>query len=89
MNLTALQEAVIRRFHDILEESLDYARHVNPIWGRLCDSLDITRLADCADYGPNGQVLEDLVVVVDPCPGGMWLEMTHDTARKILVLGMP
>lgn len=58
-------------------------------WRGLCRSLEIRPLDDSYDYEPGGQILEELVVVSDPNPAGMWLEMTHDTAEKILALGLP
>lgn len=57
-------------------------------WRGLCRSLDIQALDESYDYeGP--LVLEELVIVIDPNPAGMWLEMTHETAEKILTLGLP
>lgn len=57
-------------------------------WRGLCRSLEIRPLDESYDYEPGGQILEELVVVSDPNPAGMWLEMTHETAEKILALGL-
>lgn len=58
-------------------------------WRGLCQSLDIQAIDGLHDYETGGQILEELVVVTDPNPAGMWLEMSHETAEKILTLGLP
>lgn len=58
-------------------------------WRGLCRSLEIRATTEFQDIEPGGQIFEELVVVSDPNPAGMWLEMTHETAEKILALGMP
>jgi len=55
-------------------------------WTRLCLELGMTRMEEALD---TAQVFEELVVVHDPMPGGEWLEMSHDTALKILTMGIP
>ena len=58
-------------------------------WRELCDSLGATvsNISDELEYP--GQVFEEIVVVADPSQSGIWLEMTHETAIKILTLGLP
>lgn len=57
-------------------------------WRGLCRSLDIRALDESYDY-EGSLFLEELVIVTDPDPTGMWLEMSHETAEKILTLGLP
>lgn len=55
-------------------------------WTGLCLELGIARMEEVLE---EARAFEDLVVVHDPMPGGEWLEMSHDTALKLLTLGIP
>lgn len=58
-------------------------------WKKMCQSLDIRQINDSDDFDPPGVIFEDFVVVNDPDPGGFWLKISHETAMKILTLGIP
>lgn len=59
-------------------------------WAGLCSEIGITPLQDGThDFEPPGEIFEESVTVYDPVPGGAWLEMSRDTALKILTLGIP
>lgn len=53
-------------------------------WRGACQTLGIITLEEDRSVGPGGTVFAERVVVADPNPAGMWLEMTHETAEKIL-----
>ena len=56
-------------------------------WREKCESLGIRRYTGI--FEDDHQIFEEFVVVIDPYPGGNWLEMTKETAEKILSIGMP
>jgi len=60
-------------------------------WHQTCDSLGIERLKRMGEdeFDPDGQILEESIVLLDPAFYGTWLEMPKETAEKILVMGMP
>ena len=58
-------------------------------WRGLCRSLDILAIEEVEDIEPGGQTFKEFVIVTDPNPTGMWLEMSRETAEKILTLGLP
>lgn len=90
MNLNRLQKILNGKFLDMLHGDLKPFRLATALesWERLCDRLDITRV-EHTDYEPGGQVFEDFVALDDPSPAGNSLEMTKETALKILTLGLP
>lgn len=97
-SLKALKDRLQQRWNEIYRESVRELQGTHATkqlgraasrWRGLCRSLDIRTLDESYDYEPRGQVLEELAVVTDPNPAGMWLEMTHETADKILTLGFP
>lgn len=51
-------------------------------WTALCSDIGILRITE------HERPVEP-VVVHDPMPEGEWLEMSEETATKILTLGMP
>jgi len=58
-------------------------------WGQFCRAMGIDMANHQQDYDYGGQILEELDALADPCPNGLWLEMSHETAEKILTLGLP
>lgn len=88
-HLNKLERILNDKFLDVLSRfSPREMDKVFKTWEYICDSLKITRL-DHEDCEPGGHVFEEYVVIEDPSPGGSWLEMTHETALKILTLGIP
>jgi hypothetical protein len=60
-------------------------------WHETCHSLGIELLKRMGEdeFDPDGQILEESIVLMDPSFYGMWLEMPKETAEKLLILGMP
>lgn len=84
-----LQDILNRKFIEILH---DGKKPVIAIafenWERLCDQLGIIRTEN-PDYEPGGGVFEDFIALDDPSPAGESLEISNETALKILTLGLP
>lgn len=60
-------------------------------WKDTCRSLQVWEFhsREPFDFAYPGQMFEETVVVLNPDPNGVFLEMTHETADKILTLGIP
>lgn len=60
-------------------------------WQNYCERLGIGRLkkTDGFDFEFWGESLEESVVIIDPVLYGDWLEISNETAMKILTMGMP
>ena len=58
-------------------------------WRAFCDSMGFVRLSDENDFDPHGQIFEESIAIRDPAPNGGWLDMSKETALKILAMGMP
>lgn len=90
MDLDRLSSTFLNRYREIQEQhSLDpFETERN--WYGIMKSLGIRPLRWHENFSGRC-VLEDLglVMIVDPCSSGDWLEITEETARKILVLGIP
>lgn len=90
-SLNKLRDIIFLRFQQTIREcfpdlkkgiflSSIGRRKVHQRWIRLCESIGIDRIIV---IDPN----ESHVVICDP--EGSWLQMTEETALKILTLGMP
>lgn len=97
-DLKKLKEIVGERWIDLYRKAVQEHPKIHAIgqlgkaaskWRHTCRTLDIEMVDEPIDYEPGGQILEELVAVSDPNPNGMWLIMTHETAEKILLLGIP
>ena len=96
-SLEGLREVLTERWVGMYRESVQELQGIHAFqqlgrtasrWRGLCRSLDIRALDESYDY-EGSLILEELVIVTDPNPAGMWLEMTRETALKILALGLP
>ena len=60
-------------------------------WKDTCKSLDVWEFQSngYCDFEYPGQMFEETVLVLNPDPNGTFLEMTHETADKMLTLGLP
>ena len=60
-------------------------------WHQTCESLGIERLKQMGEeeFDPNGETLEESIVIMDPALYGAWLQIPNETAEKILVMGLP
>jgi hypothetical protein len=72
----------------------DNGRHIikaHVKWHQICESLGIERLKRMGEdeFDPDGQMLEESIVLMDPAFYGTWLQIPNETAEKILVIGMP
>jgi len=88
--LKRLNKLLNQRYWGLFEEKLDQ----RPLgaFRNLCESLGISVVYRWGGGESDGQVFEDLVQAADPHPGApgfRWLEMTKETAEKILVIGLP
>jgi hypothetical protein len=85
-----LQDLLNTKFTDILHDNTKPAQLAKAFedWENLCDRLGITR-REHPDYEPGGQVFEDFIALDDPSPAGESLEISNETALKILTLGLP
>jgi len=93
-NLGKLARLLEEKYWELIEGNTFRSRTARNRWSRKCKSLGI-RKSDCTMEEPetidqpHGQVFEEFVVVLDPCPDGRWLEMTRETAERILAIGIP
>lgn len=85
-----LQDLLNRKFTDILHDNMKPVQIAKAFeeWEKLCDRLGIIR-REHPDYEPGGQVFEDFIGLDDPSPAGESLEISNETALKILTLGLP
>ena len=99
MNKKKLNNILFQKWLRITDEFqpktlADNGRHIieaHVRWGEICRSLGIERLKQMGEeeFDPNGQALEESVVLMDPALYGAWLDIPNETAEKILVMGMP
>lgn len=85
LSFRRLNELLEQKYWEIANQSHRIAPEARDKWDRMCESLGIRR---CGGHTPRFTD-EELVIVVDPYTGGNWLEMTEETAEKILTLGFP
>lgn len=95
-SLRKLNEILQERFWDEADQSqiVDDAEHdkmMHHWWAEKCHPLGIRKRDRNQEEPENtlGQIFEESVVVNDPEPSGHWLEMSRETALKILAIGLP
>lgn len=80
------EETLVTNTYEVNAETRKKARER---WRAFCDSMGFVRLSEENDFDPHGQIFEESVAVRDPATGGGWLDMSKETALKILAMGMP
>jgi hypothetical protein len=95
-SLRKLNELLRERFWEEADQSqiVDDTEHdlmMHHWWADKCESLGIRRCERSRKKPESvfGQVFEESVVVNDPEPSGHWLEMSRETALKLLAIGLP
>lgn len=94
MNLIKLKKALQKAWDKTREEfpSADNRKHIikaHVKWHETCASIGMERLKKMGEdrFDPKGEMLENSVVVMDPALYGAWLQISKETAEKILALG--
>jgi hypothetical protein len=84
--LSRLRQLLEDKYWEVAEQT-SFEDTSRSLWLEKCELLGIKKADEKVDFP--GQIFEETVLVIDPCPSGTWLEMTKETAEKILAIGFP